>query len=84
MIHYDMAHSEVAYIYLLKAFNRKTNKKEYKSQILEYNIYHTNVIVIQDFILLVKVPVGSVKKKGLLIICLMQRLRGYTVQQMFC
>lgn len=31
MINYDTTHSEVAYIYLFKAFYRRTNKKEYKS-----------------------------------------------------
>ncbi len=45
-INYDTAHNEVAYKYLLKAFYGPTNKKVYESQILKYNICHTNVIAI--------------------------------------
>ena len=63
-INYDTAHSEAAHKYLLKAFYWRTNKKEYKSQILEHNICHTNVIAIQDVILIAKVIVGSTKKKA--------------------
>ena len=58
-----MVHSEVAHKYLFKAFYRKTNKKKYKSQILEYNIYYTNIIAMQDSILITKIPIESVKKK---------------------
>lgn len=39
-----MTNSKVAYKYLLKIFYEKTNKKKYKSQILGYNIYYTNII----------------------------------------
>ena len=62
-----MAYSEAAHKYLLKAFYRRTNKKKYKSQILEHNIRHTNVIAIQDVILIAKVSVRSAKKKELII-----------------
>ena len=36
-------------------------------QILEHNIRHTNVIAIQDVILIAKILVGSAKKKKLII-----------------
>ena len=66
-INYDMAYSEVVHKYFLKAFYRRINKKKYESQILEHNIYHTNVIAIQNAILIAKVAVWSVKKKELVI-----------------
>ena len=66
-INYDTAHSEAAHKYLLKAFYGRTNKKEYESQILEHNIRHTNVIAMQDAILIAKVPVGSAKKKEIVV-----------------
>ncbi len=44
VINYDMAYSEAAHKYLLKAFYGRTNKKEYELQILKHNICHTNVI----------------------------------------
>ena len=62
-INYDTAYSKAAHKYLLKAFYGQTNKKEYESQILEHNIYHTNVIAMQDAILIAKVLVGSDKNK---------------------
>ena len=83
-INYDTEHSEVARKYLFKVFYGRTNKKKYKLQILKHNIRHTNVIAIQDAILIANVLVGSVKKKNLLLIYLMQRLRKYVVQQIFC
>ena len=83
-INYDTAHSEAAHKYLFKAFYGQTNKKEYELQILEHNIHHTNVIAMQDAILIAKVLVRGVKKKRLLLTHLMQRLRGYVVQQMCC
>ena len=43
-INYDTTYSKTAHKYLLKAFHRRTNKKEYKSQILKYNICHINII----------------------------------------
>ena len=58
-----MTHSEAVYKYLLKAFDRKTNKKKYESQILERNIYHINIIAMQNAILIAKVSVRNVKKK---------------------
>ncbi len=45
-INYDTAYSKAPHKYLLKAFHERTNKKEYKSQILKHNIYHINVIAI--------------------------------------
>lgn len=62
-----MTYSKIVHKYLLKAFYRQTNKKEYKSQILEYNIYYTNVIVIEDVILIAKIPIESTKKKEIVI-----------------
>ena len=62
-----MAYSEVVHKYLLKTFYGKTNKKKYELQILEHNICYTNVIAMQNTILIVKVPVGSVKKKELVV-----------------
>ena len=53
--------------YLLKAFYNRTNKKKYKSQILEYIIYYTNIIVMQDTILVANVPVENVEKKKLVV-----------------
>ena len=53
--------------YLFKVFYKKTNKKKYKLQILEYNIHHTNVIAMQDAILIAKIPVRSDKKKELIV-----------------
>ena len=67
MINYDTAHSKAAHKYLLKAFYRRTNKKKYELQILEHNIRHTNVITMQNVILIAKVPVGSIKKKELVV-----------------
>ena len=66
-INYDTAHSEAAHKYLLKAFYGRTNKKEYESQIFEHNIRHTNVIAMQDAILIAKVPIGSAKKKEIVV-----------------
>lgn len=39
-----MAHHETVYKYLLKAFYKRINKKEYESQILQHNIRHTNIL----------------------------------------
>ena len=66
-INYDTAHNEVAYKYFLKTFYGRINKKEYELQILEYNIRHTNVIAMQDVILIAKIPVGNTTKKELVI-----------------
>ena len=54
MINYNTAHSKVAHQYLLKAFYNKTNKKEYNSQIQQYNVCHTNIIAMKDVIILEK------------------------------
>ena len=61
-INYNIIYSKVVYKYLLKVFYRRINKKEYKLQIFEHNIRHINIIAMQNAILIVKVPVGSVKK----------------------
>ncbi len=66
-INYDTAHSEAAHKYLLKAFYGRTNKKEYESQILKHNICHTNVIAMQDAILMAKVLDESAKRKQLVV-----------------
>ncbi len=62
-----MAHSKVAHKYLLKAFYGRTNKKEYKLQISKHDIYYTNVIAMQDAILMAKVLDGSAKRKDLVV-----------------
>ena len=61
-INYNTAHSEAAHKYLFKAFYGWTNKKKYKSQILQHNIRHTNIITMQDIILIDKVSIRSAKK----------------------
>ena len=66
-ININIAYSEAAHKYLLKAFYRRTNKKKYKSQILKHNICHTNIIAIQDTILIAKVPDRSANKKQLVV-----------------
>ena len=58
-----MVYNKALHKYFLKAFYRKTSKKEYKSQILKHNICHTNVIAI----LINKILVGSTKKKELVV-----------------
>lgn len=67
VINYNMAHSETAHKYLLKVFYGRSNKKEYKSQILQHNIYHTNIIAMQDAILMAKVLNRSAKKNQLVV-----------------
>ncbi len=67
MINYDTVHSEAAHKYLPKTFYGRTNKKEYESQILKYNIRHTNIIAIQDAMLIAKVLDGSAKRKQLVV-----------------
>ncbi len=80
-INYNTVHSKAAHKYLLKVFYGQTNKKKYKSQILKHNIRHTNVIAMQDAILMAKVLDGSVKKNSLLLTRPMQKSRGYAIQQ---
>ena len=82
-INHDMAYSKASHKYFFKAFYKRIKKKEYKLQILKHNICYANVITIQDVILIAKVPVESAKKRSMLLICLMKRLQGYAVQQMF-
>lgn len=62
-INYDTVYNKTVYKYLFKTFYRKTNKKKYKLQILKYNIYYTNIIVMQNVILVAKIWVESAKKK---------------------
>ena len=50
MINYNIVHSKAAHKYFLKTFYNKTNKKEYNSQIWQYNVCHTNIIAIKDVI----------------------------------
>ena len=83
-INYKKAYSATAYEYLLKSFYRRINKKKYKSQILKHNIHYTNVIIMQNVIFIVKICICSAKNTRLLLIRLMQRLRGYAIQQMCC
>ena len=66
-INYDTAYSKIAYQYFFKAFYGQTNKKKYKSQILKHNIRHTNVIAMQDVILMAKLLDKSAKKKQLIV-----------------
>ena len=53
-VNYNTAYSKVAYKYFLKAFYNKKNKKEYKLQIWQYNMRHTNIIANKDVIILEK------------------------------
>ena len=66
-INYNTAYNEIAYKCLLKAFYGRTNKKKYELQILEHNIRHTNIIVMQDVILIAQVSFGNAKKKKLVV-----------------
>lgn len=62
-----MIDCETAHKYLFKVFYGQTNKKKYELQILEYNIYYTNIITMQDAILIAKIPIGSTKKKEIVV-----------------
>lgn len=46
--------------YLLKTFYRWTNKEEYESKILQYNIHHTNIFSIYNAIIIIN---GGQKKQ---------------------
>ncbi len=83
-INYNTTYSEVAHKYLFKAFYEQTNKKKYESQMLKHNICHTNIIVMQNAILMVKVLDARAKKNSLLLTRPMQRSCRYVVQQIFC
>ncbi len=50
-VNYDTAHSKTVHKYLLKAFYNRINKKEYKSQIWQHNVRHTNIIAMKDVII---------------------------------
>ena len=69
-----MAHSKAVYKYILKVYYCQINKKIYKSQILKQNIHSTNVIAMQDAIIIAKLFIESPIKKKLLLTYLMQRL----------
>ena len=62
-INYYTVYSETAYKYLLKVFYKRINKKQYESRILQYNIRHTNILAINDVIIVVK----KCRKKSLLV-----------------
>ena len=62
VVNYNTAYSKVAHKYFLKVFYNKTNKKEYKSQIWQYNVLHIIIIVMKDVIMLEK----AIKKEKLL------------------
>lgn len=63
-INYNTAYNERIYKYLLKVFYERTNKKEYKSQILIHNIRYSNVIIIKNAILTMKLQDERVKKNN--------------------
>lgn len=60
-----MTYSKAVHKYFLEAFYRRTNKKNYKSQILQYNIRHTNIFVMQNIIFSAKFE--QEKKKQLIV-----------------
>ena len=50
-VNYDTAYSQVAHKYLFKTFYNRINKKEYNSQIWQYNVRNTNIIAMKDMII---------------------------------
>ena len=54
MVNYNTAYNKAMYKYLLKNFYNRKDKKEYKSQIWQYNMQYTNIIAIKDIIILEK------------------------------
>lgn len=56
-VNYDTAYNKVAYEYFFKVFYNKTNKKEYESQIRQYNVHYINIILMKDIIISEKVRV---------------------------
>lgn len=74
-----MAYNKKAYKYLFKFFYTQTKKKKHKLQILKYNIYHTNIIAMQNTIFIDKVLVGSTKKNKFLLTFVIQKLREYKI-----
>lgn len=53
-INYDTVYSKTAYKYLFKVFYKGENKKEYELQILQYNIYHINILAINNTVIVIK------------------------------
>lgn len=54
MINYNIIYSKMVYKYSFKIFYNSRNKKKYKSQIQQYNMQHTNSMIIKDIIILKK------------------------------
>ena len=50
-VHYNTAHSKVMYKNFLKTFYNRTNKKKYKLQIWQYNVWYINIIAIKNVII---------------------------------
>ena len=75
---YNMVYSQTSYKYLLKVFYGWTNKKKYETQILKHNIRHTNVIAMQDAIIIAKVLVSSAKNRAY---CWYAWCKGYAGMQ---
>lgn len=75
-----MAYCKTVYKYSLNTFYKRINKKKYELQILEANIYYTNIILMQNIILITKVLVRSTKKKSLILSYLMKRLYEFIIQ----
>ena len=61
-INYDIRYIEIVHKYFYKIFYKKTNKKKYDLQNLEYIICHIKIMTLQDAILIAKVLVRSAKK----------------------
>lgn len=59
-----MANSETAYKLFFKVFYRQTNKKEYKSQILEHNLCYTNIITMHNIIVIANMLAGNNKNRA--------------------
>ena len=64
-VNYDTAYVKTAHKSLLKAFYNKINKKEYKSQIWQHNMRHTNIIAMKDVIILEKTRKKEKLSEGL-------------------
>lgn len=62
-INYNIIYNETIYKYPLKAFYDRTNKKKYKREILQHYIYYTNIFIIQNAILIVKI-IENIQKKA--------------------
>ena len=63
-VNYNIAYSEAANKYLLKAFYNKTNKKKYKLHIRQHNVRHTNIIAMKNGIILKKIRKKEKLSKG--------------------